>query len=79
MVDKNFPDRVCADFVVLDIVQTQDQQLIAGVCGGIAEYAGIDPTVVRLVLVVLTLASGVFPLLIAYLVAWVIMPTPQSS
>ena len=52
---------------------------IAGVCGGIAEYAEIDPTVVRLVLVVLTLATAVVPLVIAYLVAWMIMPTPRSS
>jgi phage shock protein PspC (stress-responsive transcriptional regulator) len=51
---------------------------IAGVCGGIAEYADIDPTVVRLVLVVLTIVTGIFPLLLAYLVAWVIIPTPQS-
>jgi phage shock protein PspC (stress-responsive transcriptional regulator) len=51
---------------------------IAGVCGGIAEYADIDPTVVRLVLVVLTIVTGIFPLLLPYLVAWVIIPTPQS-
>ena len=52
---------------------------IAGVCGGIAEYAEIDSTVIRLILVVLTIATGVLPLVLAYLVAWVIIPTPPSS
>ena len=47
---------------------------IAGVCGGIAEYFGVDPTLVRLAAVVLALlgGSGLF----IYLVAWVIMPKP---
>ena len=47
---------------------------IAGVCGGIAEYFGVDPTLVRLAAVVLALlgGSGLF----IYLVAWIIMPKP---
>lgn len=48
-------------------------RIIAGVCGGIGEYIDIDPTVVRLIWVVLTLMSlgtGI----IAYAVAWIVMP-----
>jgi phage shock protein PspC (stress-responsive transcriptional regulator) len=47
---------------------------VAGVCGGIAEYFGVDPTLVRLAAVVLALlgGSGLF----IYLVAWIIMPKP---
>jgi len=52
---------------------------IAGVCGGIAEYAEIDSTVVRLILVVLTVTTGVLPLVVAYLVAWAIVPAPPRS
>lgn len=45
---------------------------IAGVCGGIAEYFGIDPTLVRVITVVFALLFGGG--LLAYLLAWVIMP-----
>jgi phage shock protein C len=47
---------------------------IAGVCGGIAEYFNVDPTLVRVITVVLALCFGGG--LLAYLLAWVIMPKP---
>jgi phage shock protein C len=52
---------------------------IGGVCGGIAEYLDLDPTIVRLVTVVLAVATAVFPLLIIYLVAWMIIPHPPKG
>jgi phage shock protein C len=51
----------------------RDRQL-AGVCAGVAEYLGGDPTVVRLVTVVLGLFTGIFPMLILYVVAAVVIP-----
>ncbi len=45
---------------------------IAGVCGGLGEYFEIDPTLVRLLAVVLFLAGGGGGL--AYIVAWIIVP-----
>jgi len=45
---------------------------IAGVCGGLAEYLGWDPTLVRLLWVVLTLLGGSGVLI--YLVLWIVMP-----
>lgn len=50
--------------------------MIAGVCGGIAEYANLDPTVVRVLTVVLSLMFGAG--IIAYIIAAIIMP-PKSS
>ena len=47
---------------------------IAGVCGGIAEYMDVDSTVVRLVWVLITFFTGIVPGLLAYLVAWLVMP-----
>ena len=47
--------------------------MIGGVCGGIAESTGIDPTVVRLLWAGITLISGGAGLL-AYLLCWMIMP-----
>jgi len=47
---------------------------IAGVCGGIAEYMDVDPTVVRLVWVLITFFTGIVPGIVAYLGAWIVMP-----
>ena len=52
---------------------------IGGVCGGIAEYFELDPTLVRLAAVVACLITGLIPLLIGYLVAWAIVPTKPIS
>lgn len=51
---------------------------IAGVCGGIAEVFGIDPTMVRLAVVIVGLVTAVAPVMIAYLVAWWIVPTKSE-
>lgn len=49
-----------------------DDRVIAGVCGGIAEHFAIDPTIVRVVAVVLTLFGGAGLLL--YVVGWAMIP-----
>jgi phage shock protein C len=52
---------------------------IAGICGGIGEMTNTDPTIIRLIVVVLGLATGIFPFLVGYLVAWWIVPTGSQS
>ncbi len=47
---------------------------IFGVCGGIGEAYDIDPTIIRLVLVFITLLTAVLPLTITYIVAGIIIP-----
>ena len=60
------------------LIRTRKGRLVAGVCSGIGEYAGIDPTVVRLIFVVLALVTaGVFALV--YLAAWVVIPEEGES
>jgi phage shock protein PspC (stress-responsive transcriptional regulator) len=49
-------------------------RLIAGVCGGLAEWLGWDPTLVRLLYVLGSLASAAFPGVLVYLVLWFVMP-----
>ena len=46
---------------------------IAGVCGGLAEYFKIDPTIIRIVFVVLLLPGG-FPGLLPYAILWIVVP-----
>jgi phage shock protein PspC (stress-responsive transcriptional regulator) len=47
---------------------------IAGVCGGIAEWLGWDPTVVRVLYVLVSICSAAFPGILVYLVLWAAMP-----
>lgn len=47
---------------------------IAGVCGGLGEYLGIDPTAVRVGYALLSFFSAAFPGVIVYLILWAIIP-----
>lgn len=48
--------------------------MIAGVCGGLAEWLGWDPTVVRVLFVIISIASAAFPGILVYLILWALMP-----
>lgn len=47
---------------------------IGGVCGGFAEWAEIDSTVVRLTVIILAVISHIIPAVVAYLIAWIVIP-----
>ena len=49
-------------------------KVIAGVCGGLAEWLGWDPTLVRILFVLVSVLSAAFPGLLVYLVLWIVMP-----
>lgn len=49
-------------------------KMIAGVCGGIAEWLGWDVTLVRVLYVVVSVASVAFPGIFVYLILWALMP-----
>lgn len=49
-------------------------RILAGVCGGVAEYFGVDPTVIRIAYVVLSLFTVAFPGLLLYIIMMVLMP-----
>lgn len=52
--------------------RSRKEKIIAGVCGGLAEYFNIDPTIVRLIFALLLLAFG--STLIIYLIMWLVVP-----
>ena len=60
------------------LTRSTTNKTLCGVCGGIAEYFNIDPTVVRLIVVFLALA-GVGSGLLAYIVAAIIMPDSPAE
>jgi phage shock protein C len=54
------------------LVRSERNKVVGGVCGGLGEYLDIDPTIIRLVFVVFTLAGGSGVLV--YLILWLVMP-----
>jgi phage shock protein C len=55
------------------LARTADDRWLGGVCGGVADYLGMDANLVRL-LVVLGTVLGLGSLVLVYVVAWVLMP-----
>lgn len=55
-----------------------DDRMIAGVCGGIAEYFEFDATLVRIAYVLISMVSVAFPGLLAYLILILIMPNAEQ-
>ncbi|MDD3079193.1 MAG: PspC domain-containing protein [Paludibacter sp.] len=49
-------------------------QMIAGVCAGIAEYFNLDPTIVRVAYVLLSIMSAAFPGILVYIILMLVMP-----
>ncbi|MBX3709684.1 MAG: PspC domain-containing protein [Gammaproteobacteria bacterium] len=60
------------------LYRSRKERMIAGVCGGLAEYFGIDPTWIRLAFVVLFFIGG--STLLIYLIMWLVVPlTPEGN
>ena len=61
------------------LFRSRSDRKIAGICGGFAELVDIDPTLVRLVVVVLGVVTGIVPFFIGYLIAWWIVPEADAG
>lgn len=59
--------------------RSQNSKMIAGVMGGIAEYAGWSPTWVRILFVVISSLSAAVPGVLIYIILWIIMPKASSQ
>lgn len=57
---------------VKKLFRSRSNRIIGGVCGGLAEYLNIDPTVLRVITALLTFVMGMS--LWVYLLAWIIIP-----
>jgi phage shock protein C len=57
--------------------RSRSERVIAGVCGGVGRYLGVDPVLLRIAFIILALANGLG--LIAYVVAWVAIPEERPG
>lgn len=56
------------------LIRSRDDKWFAGVCGGLEAYTGIDATLWRIGAVVATILTGVFPVVLGYVIAWMVIP-----
>ena len=61
------------------LTRSRRYKMIAGVCGGLAEYFEVDPTVVRIAYVLVSILSAAFPGILAYIVLMFVMPPPDEA
>lgn len=57
--------------------RSRSDRMVAGVVGGLARYAGIDPTLARVIFVLLSVVSAAFPGLLVYVILWLLIPEEE--
>ena len=58
----------------MPLQRSNQHKMIAGVCGGLAEWLGWDVTLVRVLYVLVSVISVAFPGILVYIILWAIMP-----
>jgi phage shock protein PspC (stress-responsive transcriptional regulator) len=58
--------------------RSRDQRILAGVCGGIAEWLGWSATTVRILFFLVSVLSAAFPGILVYLILWILMPERED-
>ncbi len=58
----------------MPLYRSRQNRMIAGVCGGIAEWLGWSPAWVRLLYILVSILSAAFPGIIVYIILWIVMP-----
>ncbi|MCJ7681254.1 MAG: PspC domain-containing protein [Candidatus Aminicenantes bacterium] len=61
------------------LYRLKDKKMIGGVCAGLAEHLDIDLSVMRLIFIGLWLLTALFPMLIFYIIAWIVIPEAPSG
>ena len=59
--------------------RSRRNRMIAGVCGGLADWLGWDATLVRILYVVVSVVSAAFPGILAYVILWILMPESPAA
>ena len=60
------------------LTRSRRNRLIAGVCGGFADWLGWNPTLCRVLFVLVSVLSAAFPGILVYIVLWVLMPQEEG-
>lgn len=61
------------------LTRSYDKKMIAGICGGLAEYFDIDVSIVRLLFIAVALVSALLPMALFYVIAWIVVPLRSAE
>jgi len=61
------------------LIRLRSDRKIAGVCAGLARYLALDVVLVRVLVVFITFVSGIMPGVVAYILAWIIVPEEPET
>jgi len=61
------------------LMRSRADRKIAGVCAGMGHYLDLDVTLVRLVWVLVTILAGIFPGVVVYVLAWIVVPEEPAA
>lgn len=56
------------------LYRSKTDELLGGVCGGIAEYLHLDPSLVRIAYILISILSAAFPGTLVYIILWIVVP-----
>ena len=59
------------------LYRSLSKKMIGGVCGGLADYFDLDVSLIRLIFVIIGLVTALLPMVIFYLIAWIIVPAEE--
>jgi phage shock protein C len=60
-----------------ELLRSREDRIIAGVCGGLANWIGWDPTAVRVLYVLVSCLSAAFPGILVYIILALVMPLEE--
>ncbi len=60
------------------LFRSQRHKMLGGVCAGLAEYFDIDTSLTRLIFVALAFLTALLPMILFYIVAWIIIPSEEE-
>ena len=61
----------------MPLQRSRSDRIIGGVCGGLARWLGWDPTLTRILYVLLSVLSAAFPGLLVYIILWIVIPLDE--
>ncbi len=61
------------------LYRSNKEKMLAGICGGFAEYWDIDPTMVRLIVAFLAIVTGIVPAVLVYILGMIIIPARPNE
>lgn len=61
------------------LYRSRNHRMLGGVCGGLADWLGWSPTMVRVLYVLVSIASAAFPGMLVYIILWIAMPETPAE